>query len=165
MGRPKNLFGDPVAVYRRGSRWALRYYPTGLVTSSSDRQVLPESYGTKEEAERVADTLRKELYKLRAASSTPATKPDQPLSVAIEAYVKEQKGDDHAPTGTSKKRISTVWLYVVDSEASSMPIRHLPGQQAALIVRGMRRAKKADGKPKDKRLFRNEWGRGRPLLS
>jgi hypothetical protein len=148
MGRPKNPFGDPVSVYRRGSRWAVRYYPTGLVTSSDDRQVLPESYGTKEDAERVAEALRQELYKLRAASSTPATKPDQLLSAVLEDYVKEQKKDEHTPTGTVRKRISTVRLYVMDSEAAAMPVRHLPGRQAELIVRTMRRAKKADGSPK-----------------
>ena len=150
MARPRNPFGDPVSIRRRGGLFTVRYYPTGLITDPRSRRDLPQSFRTLAEAEAAAALLREKLVEHRRRyANAPSRLNAGSLAAALDAYVAElaravARGD--LPEGTRRKRASDLNLYVrPTATATPLPIRDLPGAIARDLVDAIPEAKKADG--------------------
>jgi hypothetical protein len=50
MARPPKPLADPVALVSKAGRWAIRYYPTGLVGDPATRKFWPKSFATDKDA-------------------------------------------------------------------------------------------------------------------
>jgi len=147
MARPPNPLADPVALVRKAGRWAIRYYPTGLVGDPATRKLWRKSFATREEAEPVADALRKDLYALRAKTGAGLPKPAHLLSMAIEAFIEALEAAPE-PRGTRNKHRSNARVYLLAPEFSSLSVSDLPSAAMQIVrsVEGARLERPRNGK-------------------
>ena len=138
MARNKNPFGDPVSIYQKGELFRVRYYPTGLITEPNDRKDLPDSFHSREAAEKPADLLRQSLLEHRDIYGPGSDKGHTPLGDALATYVGEQKmgiASQAIPAGTATGRISDSTLALKKfSCARDFRVRDLTDALARAVI-------------------------------
>jgi len=118
MARPPAPFGNPVSVSRDRDFLRIRYYPTGIITKPNDRLYLPGKWRAddpvqREEAHRVADELRHDLLRHRAAHGITTGVPEHinvTIGASIEAYLTMLEVRANSPTGTIATRRSQLTI-------------------------------------------------------
>ena len=151
MARNKNPYGDPVSIYRKGVRYRVRYYPTGLITEAKDRKELSDSFHSRETAEKSADLLRQHLLEHRGIYGPGSNKSYTPLADALATYVGEQKkgiATQAIPAGTAAGRISDVTLALKKiSSTREFRVRDLSDERARTVIAHLSEGQGRSGAP------------------
>ncbi len=152
MARPKNPYGDPVSVCRKGERFRVRYYPTGEITDPKDRKELPSTYSSRDTALEAAALLRQRLLEHRDVHGTRGDHTRILLADAINVYQRfldEAVAAHTMPQGTADCRFSDVRLHLGPLTQRSAPrVRDLVGPMAKDVVASISTALTRDGRPK-----------------
>ena len=98
MARPANPYGDPVSIRRKGSRYKIRFYPTGIITSPNDRKEVPGAYPTAEEATAAAAVLRAKLVEHRDRFRPECGRSSVLVSTAAAEFVSDGPTRWHVPS-------------------------------------------------------------------
>ena len=149
MARPANPYGDPVSIRRKGSRYKIRFYPTGIITSPNDRKEVPGAYPTAEEATAAAAVLRAKLVEHRDRFRPECDRSSVLVSTAAAEFVSQSRAACEAmdlPAGTFRRIKSDIKIYIDAAVMKSdVPVKNLPGALADAICKSVSNAKKKDG--------------------